>query len=144
MHWVEAVCDLMAICGNIEKPGTHVLVHNSFDINAGYSSGEDQLPEEWGAKKLTSSYTFGRKGADYIAFGALFPSSTKAEAPRAAPALFARARALGVPMVAIGGISPDNVRQAVDAGADLVAVIAGVFDAPDPAAAARAIAAAFE
>ncbi len=38
MSWTHAVCDLMAICGNIDRPGTHVLVHNAFDINAGYSS----------------------------------------------------------------------------------------------------------
>ncbi|MDR1088989.1 MAG: molybdopterin-dependent oxidoreductase [Coriobacteriales bacterium] len=60
-------CDLMAITGNVDNPGGNILTRNAFDINAGYSSGEDQLPPEWGAKKLTSSYTFGRKGAEYIA-----------------------------------------------------------------------------
>jgi len=84
------------------------------------------------------------EGADYIAFGALFPSSTKPLARRATPALLHAAAALGVPRVAIGGIGPDNVRVAIDAGADLVAVISGVFDAPDPIAAARACAAAFD
>ena len=83
-------------------------------------------------------------GADYVAFGALLPSSTNPGARRATPALFAETRALGVPRVAIGGITPDNARIAVAAGADLVAVIGGVFDAPDPAAAARTIAAAFD
>lgn len=83
------------------------------------------------------------EGADYIAFGALFVSTTKPDVPRAMPDLFAQARPLGLPMVAIGGISPDNVKQARAAGADLVAVIGGVFDAPDPAAAAHAIASAF-
>ncbi|MDR0350777.1 MAG: molybdopterin-dependent oxidoreductase [Coriobacteriales bacterium] len=60
-------CDLMAITGNIDVPGGNILVRNAFDINAGYSSGEDSLPPEWAAKKLTSSYTFGRQGAEYIA-----------------------------------------------------------------------------
>ena len=83
-------------------------------------------------------------GADYVAFGALFPSSTKPQARRATPALFAETRALGVPRVAIGGITPDNAPVAVAAGADIVAVIGGVFDAPDPVAAARAIASAFD
>ena len=83
-------------------------------------------------------------GADYVAFGALFPSSTKPAARRASPALFAEAASLGVPRVAIGGITPDNARQAVAAGADLLAVIGGVFDAPDPVAAARRIASAFD
>ena len=55
-----------------------------------------------------------------------------------------QAAALGVPRVAIGGITPDNTRPLVEAGADLVAVISGVFDAPDPAAATRAYLSCFE
>ena len=82
-------------------------------------------------------------GADYVAFGALFPSTTKPNARRATPTLFSATAALNVPKVAIGGITPDNARVAVEGGADLIAVIGGVFDAPDPVAAARACAAAF-
>lgn len=77
-------------------------------------------------------------GAGYVAFGAFFPSATKPAARRATPELLQQARGLRVPVVAIGGITPDNGRQLVEAGADLLAVIAGVFDAPDPVAAARA------
>lgn len=82
-------------------------------------------------------------GASYVAFGAFFPSPTKPNARRADPALLAQATALGVPRVAIGGISPDNARPIIDAGADLVAVISGIFDAPDPMAAVRAYRACF-
>ena len=53
-------------------------------------------------------------------------------------------RTFGLPRVAIGGITPDNARPLIDAGADLIAVISGVFDAPDPAAAARAYLSCFE
>lgn len=77
-------------------------------------------------------------GASYVAFGAFFPSPTKPHARIARPALLADAAALGVPRVAIGGITPDNGRSLVDAGADMLAVISGVFDSPDPAAATRA------
>ena len=83
-------------------------------------------------------------GASYVAFGAFFPSSTKPNARRARPEMLTEAAALGVPRVAIGGISPDNARSLVAAGADLVAVISGVFDAPDPAAATRAYLSCFE
>lgn len=83
-------------------------------------------------------------GASYLAFGAFFPSPTKPDARRAAPELLQAAAHLGLPRVAIGGITPDNARQLVEAGADLVAVISGVFDAPDPIAAARAYRACFE
>lgn len=77
-------------------------------------------------------------GADYLAFGAFFPSSTKPLARRATPELLREARQFGLPLVAIGGITPDNAGMVVEAGADLVAVISGVFDAPDPVAAAQA------
>ncbi|GAA5081931.1 thiamine phosphate synthase [Lysobacter panacisoli] len=72
-------------------------------------------------------------GADYIAFGAFFPSPTKPNARRATPQLLRDSAALGLPRVAIGGITPDNAPALIDAGADLLAVISGVFDAPDPA-----------
>jgi len=77
------------------------------------------------------------QGADYLAFGAFFPSPTKPNAQRASVELLRQARPLGLPLVAIGGITADNARQLIDAGADFVAVISGVFGAADPAAAAR-------
>lgn len=84
-------------------------------------------------------------GADYVAFGAFFPSSSKpGQRRRASAELLQDARSLGVPRVAIGGITPDNAATPIAAGADLVAVIAGVFDAADPVLAARRIAALFD
>lgn len=77
-------------------------------------------------------------GADYIAFGSVFPSSTKPGAVRAPLSLFQAARTLGLPTVAIGGITLGNAPQLVRAGADCLAVISALFDAPDVAAAARA------
>lgn len=83
-------------------------------------------------------------GASYVAFGAFFVSPTKPHARQASPALLVVTAALPVPRVAIGGITPDNARSLVDAGADLIAVISGVFDTPDPAAATRAYLSCFE
>jgi len=77
-------------------------------------------------------------GADYIAFGSVFPSPTKPGAVRAPLTLFAEARPLGLPTVAIGGITLANAPQLVAAGADGLAVISALFDAPEVAAAARA------
>ena len=82
-------------------------------------------------------------GADYLAFGGFFPSSSKATTRRATPSLLGDAAALGKPLVAIGGITADNAPELVSAGADLLAVIGGVFDAPDPAVAASALRLAF-
>ena len=76
-------------------------------------------------------------GADYIAFGSVFASPTKPQAVRAPLSLFGQARTLQVPLAAIGGITLANARQAIDAGADLVAVISDLFDAEDIAARAR-------
>lgn len=83
-------------------------------------------------------------GASYIAFGAFFPSPTKPHARPASLGLLRDSATLGVPRVAIGGITPDNARPLLAAGADLLAVISGVFDAPDPAAATRAYLACFD
>ncbi|MDR3088035.1 MAG: thiamine phosphate synthase [Azoarcus sp.] len=78
-------------------------------------------------------------GADYIAFGAMFPSSTKPAAARAPFDLLGRAqRELNVAVVAIGGITLANAGDVFAAGADLVAVISDVFGAIDPEARARA------
>ena len=77
-------------------------------------------------------------GADYIAFGSAFASSTKPAAVRAPLSLFQEARPLGVPLVAIGGITLQNAPQLLAAGADCLAVISDLFDAPDIAARARA------
>lgn len=67
-------------------------------------------------------------GADYIAFGAFFPSTTKPEAVRAEASLLQEAKQhLKIPLVAIGGITAENGTALVDAGADMLAVITGIF-----------------
>lgn len=76
-------------------------------------------------------------GADYLAFGAFFPSSTKPGARRADPALLRESAAFGLPRVAIGGITADNAAPLVAAGADYLAVISDVFGHADTCAAAR-------
>ena len=76
-------------------------------------------------------------GADYVAFGSVFPSGTKPGAVRAPLGLFGEARGLGVPLVAIGGITLENAASVLHAGADALAVISALFDAPDIGARAR-------
>lgn len=83
-------------------------------------------------------------GASQVAFGAFKPSPTKPLAPRASPALLQETRDLCVARIAIGGITPPDVPALVAAGADMIAVISGVFDAADPPAAARAYRACFD
>jgi thiamine-phosphate pyrophosphorylase len=83
------------------------------------------------------------QGADYIAFGSFFPSPTKPGAVTAARDLLRAAKEFSLPIVAIGGITPDNAAGLIEAGADAVAVLSAVFDAPDVERAARRIAALF-
>ena len=77
-------------------------------------------------------------GADHIAFGSFFQSSVKPSAVRSPFRLLTEARhAYKVPVVAIGGITPDNAPLLIDAGAQSVAVITALFGAADITAAAR-------
>ncbi|MFT3754661.1 MAG: thiamine phosphate synthase [Pseudoxanthomonas sp.] len=82
-------------------------------------------------------------GASYAAFGAFFPTTTKVTTRRAGIPLLQEAKALRVPLAAIGGITPANAPPLIEAGADLIAVVGGVFDAADPVVAVRAYRACF-
>ena len=80
-------------------------------------------------------------GADYVAFGSFFPSAVKPDAVRAPLDLLREARAtLDLPLVAIGGITPENAGALVEAGADALAVISALFQVADPRSAAQAFA----
>ena len=81
---------------------------------------------------------------DYVAFGAVYPSSVKPEAVRATPETLQQGRSLveavyapRPAVVAIGGITPENAAAVVQSGADSIAVISGIFLAPDIEEAAR-------
>jgi len=77
-------------------------------------------------------------GADYVAVGSMFPTATKAGFELVGPELVRQVRPeIPVPLVAIGGITPANVGQVIEAGADTAAVVSAVGGAPDPAAAVQ-------
>ena len=84
----------------------------------------------------------GEAGADYVAFGAFFPTTTKAVEHHPEPEILTWWQGLfELPCVAIGGITTDNAKILVEAGADFLAVSGGVWAHPDgPAAAVRAFA----
>jgi len=123
----------------------------AWDIGAdGVHLGQDDPPYEEARALLGPEATLGvscynsldravsaqRIGADYVAFGRFFPSKTKPRAKQAPLALLREARRqLSIPIVAIGGITPENGSALIEAGADRVAVIEGVFGQPDPEAA---------
>ena len=83
-------------------------------------------------------------GADYLAFGSMFPSRTKPRAVQAPLELLGEARRrFGLPVAAIGGITLDNAPQVIAAGADMLAVVSDLFDAMDIKARAQAYQALF-
>ena len=81
----------------------------------------------------------GEAGADYVAFGAFYPTTTKPSDYRPEPSILTWWSTLfEIPCVAIGGITPGNAQPLVDAGADFLAVCQAVWGKDDPAAAVRA------
>ncbi|MFP5105863.1 thiamine phosphate synthase [Neobacillus sp. C211] len=77
-------------------------------------------------------------GADYVLFGHVFPSQSKpGKTPKGLREL-ARLTQLDIPVIAIGGITPENTGQVLQAGSKGIAVMSGVLDAPDPLAAVKA------
>ena len=82
--------------------------------------------------RLELARTAENNGADYVAFGAMFPSPTKPEACLAGTAIIRQARTgLQLPVCAIGGITAENIQTAIHEGADMVAVISAVFAGND-------------
>jgi len=84
----------------------------------------------------------GEAGADYVAFGSFYPTTTKETRHRPEPSILGWWTTLfELPCVAIGGITPGNARPLIDAGADFLAVSGSVWNAPDAAEAVKAFAA---
>lgn len=79
----------------------------------------------------------GEAGADYVAFGAFYPTSTKETEHRPDPSILSWwTTVFELPCVAIGGITPDNARPLIEAGADFIAVCGAVWNDPEGEAAA--------
>ena len=124
--------------------GVHVGQEDASYEDARALLGEDAIVGVTCKNSRHLAMEAAEKGADYVAFGAFFDSATK---PRTDPArtpadleiLRWWSEMMTVPSVAIGGITVDNCPPLVDAGADFLAVIAGVWSHPDgPAAAVKA------
>jgi len=153
----EQATDLLALC---RSHGVPLIINDHFelcmDIDAdGLHVGSDdypvgglaQLKATLGGQKLLGVSCYNKfelaqyaasQGADYIALGSCFDSGTKPAAVRAPLLLFSQVReAVDIPVVAIGGITLGNAPQAIEAGADAIAVINALFAAEDIAHTAR-------
>jgi thiamine-phosphate pyrophosphorylase len=137
------VNDDAGLAAAIGAQGVHLGEHDGAIAPARAKLGANAIIGASCYDELARAERAAAEGASYVAFGAFHPSPTKPNARHATPRLLQDAARLGLPRVAIGGITPDNAQPLIAAGADLVAVISGVFDAPDPLQAARAYQACF-
>lgn len=151
---VRQACDLAAIC---RRHGVLFLVNDDVVLAKeagadGVHLGRGDMPliearRQLGPEKIIGVSCYNeleralaaeRAGADYVAFGSFFSSRTKPQAVRATPDLLRAAKQrLHIPVVAIGGITPENGAALIEAGADMLAVIEGVCNQPDVRAAAQ-------
>ena len=145
-----------AIRQRCRQAGARFIVNDRADLALavdadGLHVGQDDMPAPVARRLLRPGMILGvsthdetqarqalRDGADYVAVGSIFPTGSKAGFQLVGPALVRKLRPeISVPLVAIGGITEDNVGQVMAAGADSVAVISAVCGAPDPAEATR-------
>ncbi len=141
---VFIVNDDVHLAADVDADGVHIGIDDGSVDEARARLGGGRLVGVSCYNRLARACDASRRGADYVAFGSFYPSPTKPAAVRATPELLHRARdSLDIPIVAIGGITPENGAALLDAGADALAVISAVFGAPDPQAAAASFATLF-
>ena len=124
--------DSIKLCLTLDADGVHIGADdgNLKEIRA--RVGKDKIIGASCYNRFDLALAAQQAGADYVAFGACFASTTKPKAPVANLNLFSQARAqLTIPAVAIGGINLDNAIQVIGAGAHSLAVINAIFNVPD-------------
>lgn len=131
------VNDHVDLAAEIGAHGAHIGGEDSSLTAARQRLGPDRLIGVSCYREISRAQAAAGAGADYIAFGSFFASSVKPDAVRAPLALLGDAKPLGLPIVAIGGITPDNAGSLIHAGANAVAVISALFAASDITATAQ-------
>lgn len=123
--------DDVALALEIGADGVHLGQGDGSLREARQALGPDRVLGSTCHSSMDLAHDAVAQGCDYLAFGRFFSSQTKQQAPAAPLATLDSAQQLGLPVVAIGGISLDNVGILIAAGADLAAVIHGLFSADD-------------
>jgi thiamine-phosphate pyrophosphorylase len=123
------VNDRPDIAKRIGADGVHVGQNDASYVEAREIVGKNAIVGVTCHNSRALAFAAGEAGADYVAFGAFFPTATKEATTHAEIELLQWwAQAMTVPVVAIGGITVDNAMPLVTAGADFLAVSAGVWD----------------
>ena len=129
--------DIALACG---ADGVHVG-QDDMEVSAVRRMAGDKLMVGVSAHTVEEAVRAARGGADYLGLGAVFSTSTKADAgAMSRNTLKAICQAVDLPKVAIGGISAKNILELSGSGVDGVAVVSAIFGAPDPRRAAQDLA----
>ena len=132
------VNDDVALAQQVDADGVHIGQRDTSLQQAREVLGSEKIIGVSCNNQLQWAIEAQQAGADYIAFGRFFNSQTKPQAPQAEIDLLKQAKAqLDIPVVAIGGITPDTASTLLKAGADMLAVINAVFAQSDITEAAR-------
>jgi len=139
-HACLIINDDIDLCQAIEADGVHLGQSDTALAEARYRLGPQAIIGISCHDEPALAAVAEQQGASYIALGRFFPSLTKPDAPAASIGNLRLIRAqTSLPIVAIGGITADNGRSLIDAGADLLAVINYLFAAPDIKSRAHAL-----
>jgi thiamine-phosphate pyrophosphorylase len=147
-HRIKALCDAAGVPLIVNDDVDLALAIDAAGVHVGRDDGDPaSIRARIGPRKVLGVSCYDDEAraramlgvADHVGFGSVFASPTKPAAVRAPLSLFATARAMGLPAVAIGGIDATNAHLPIEAGADAVAVISDLFGRADPARAARTL-----
>ena len=124
------VNDDVDMCRILEADGVHLGEKDDNIAEVRHILGENAIIGSSCYDQLDRAKSAQKEGASYVAFGAMFPTSTKPNAPRATLALLKEAkREIQIPIVAIGGITVNNAHDVIKTGIDAIAVITSLYDA---------------
>jgi thiamine-phosphate pyrophosphorylase len=157
---IEQAHSLLKLCRQHGRPlviNDHLDLCMALDADGVHVGGTDapvaEVRAALGPDRIVGASCYGEfalaraaqdAGASYVAFGGFYPSTVKKYAVTTPADIVARAKAaLRVPVVVIGGMTPENARPLAALGADMVAAISSVYLAPDPYGAAREFAGMF-
>lgn len=138
-HHIQCIInDDIELAKAVNAHGVHIGKDDVTIKEARNHLGQDALIGVSCYNSLEFAQAAEAEGADYVAFGSFYPSSTKPQAASADIRLLQDARnQIKIPVVAIGGITPENAVTLINAGADMLAVINAVFGQPDVHQASR-------
>lgn len=132
--------DRVSLAKKLAIDGVHIGKHDGSLRHAREYLGNNMIIGASCYRSIPTAIQASKTGADYVAFGRMFPSHTKPNAPRCGLSILRQAKNIStIPICAIGGINSNNVQHIINAGAHMIAVTHAVFNALYPQQAANTI-----